>query len=156
LEIWDAQAIANEIASPDLFYLAVDFLHVPSSLAPERHDPADELPAWYVEEREHCRQHAAWSGSMGEAVDLREGMRYATLHLEARADLPDWLAAARALRDAAVDDLTVLNRIEYEIVIATGFGMNTLEPVDGILRGWFARLVTDARRTPRKGGSGCG
>ena len=143
LEIWDAQAIANEIASPDLFYLAVDFLHVPSSLAPERDDESDELPAWYLEERDRWRKQTAWAGSMGETVDLREGLRYASLHPEARADLPDWLASARALRDAAGEDFSVLNRIDYEIVIATGFGMDTLKPVDGLLRDWFARLVTD-------------
>lgn len=143
LEIWDAQAIATEIASADLFYLAVDYLHLPSSLAPERDETQDELPDWYVEERERWRSQSVCSGSMGEVVDLREGLRFSSLNLEARADLPDWLAFARGLRDSAPDDLGVLNRIEYEIVIATGFGLNTLKPVDGILRDYFGRLVSD-------------
>lgn len=44
LDIWDAQAIANELASPDLFHLAVEFLHVPSSLAPAREESDEGLP----------------------------------------------------------------------------------------------------------------
>ncbi|WP_433718216.1 hypothetical protein [Microbacterium laevaniformans] len=59
LQIWDAQAIANEIASPDLFYLAVDHLHVPSSLAPEREDTPGELPDWYVDAEPMVHPHGA-------------------------------------------------------------------------------------------------
>jgi len=143
LDVWDAQAIATEIASPDLFYLAVDYLHLPSSLAPERDETQDDLPDWYVEERERWRTQSGCSGSMGEVVDLREGLRFSSLNIEARADLPDWLACARTLRDAARDNLSVLNRIEYEIVTATGFGLNTLKPVDDILRAYLGRLVSD-------------
>ncbi|QDG63787.1 hypothetical protein [Pseudarthrobacter sp. NIBRBAC000502771] len=36
----------------------------------------------------------------------------------------------------------MLNHIDYEIVLATGFGLNTLKPVDGILRGYFGRLTS--------------
>ncbi|WP_284975251.1 hypothetical protein [Arthrobacter sp. efr-133-TYG-104] len=144
LQIWDAQAIANEIASADLFYLAVDFLHLPSSLAPAREESRDELPDWYIEERNRWRTPSARSGSMGEFVDLREGLRFSSLNPEARADLPDWLASARALRDEAHRRDDVLNRIDYEIVLATGFGLNTLKPVDGILRGYFGRLTSQA------------
>ncbi|MEO9246184.1 hypothetical protein ABDK96_00610 [Citricoccus nitrophenolicus] len=144
LEIWDAQAIAIEIASDDLFYLAVDYLHLPSSLAPERDESQDDLPGWYVEERDRWRRPSIHSGSMGEFVDLREGMRFSSLHPQARADLPDWLVSARALRDTADDNIGLLNRIDYEIVVATGFGLNTLKPVDGILRDYFERLVNSS------------
>jgi hypothetical protein len=147
LEIWDAQAIANELASPDLFHLAVDFLHVPSSLAPERDESEEELPEWYVEERNRWRTASTHSGSMGEAIDLREGLRFSSQNPEARVDLPDWLAAARTLKDAAYNNPRVLNRIDYEIVLATGVGFNTLKAVDGILRGYFGRLASLASDT---------
>ena len=35
LDIWDAQAIAQNLADHDLFYLAVDHLHLATDLAPE-------------------------------------------------------------------------------------------------------------------------
>jgi len=142
LEIWDAQAISNELASPDLFYLAVDFLHVPSALAPEREATDGDLPQWYVEARAEWRTRSEHAGSMGEFVDLREALRFSSLCPEARADLPDWLTSARALRDAARSDASVIDRIDYEIIIATGFGLNTLKPVDGVLRGYLDRLAS--------------
>lgn len=141
LQIWDAQAIANEIASPDLFYLAVDHLHVPSSLAPEREDTPGELPDWYVDARNQWRTRTAHAGSMGEFIDLREALRYSSLHTEARADLPDWLASARALRDAAAPDRHVTQRIDYEIILTAGLALNTLTPVDDTLRGYFDQLA---------------
>ncbi|MFB9832830.1 hypothetical protein [Actinoallomurus acaciae] len=55
LDIWDAQAIADELASHDLFYLAVDYLHLPSSLAPERPQTEATLPDWYLQDRAHWR-----------------------------------------------------------------------------------------------------
>lgn len=142
LEIWDAQAIANELASPDLFYLAVDFLHVPSTLAPERDEADGDLPEWYVETRDEWRTRSEHVGSMGEFLDLREALRFSSFNLEVRADLPDWLGSARALRDAARSDASVINRIDYEIIIATAFGLNTLKPVDGALREYFDRLAS--------------
>lgn len=142
LEIWDVQAIANEIASPDLFYLAVDHLHVPSSLAPEREETTSELPEWYVETRDQWRTRKVHAGSMGEFVDLREALRYSSLNPQARADLPDWLATARAVRAAAQEDQSVADRVDYEIVVATGLGLNTLKPVDAMLRAYFSRLAT--------------
>jgi hypothetical protein len=142
LEIWDAQAIANEIACPDLFYLAVEYLHVPSSLAPEREEADSDLPDWYVDTRDRWRTRSAHAGSMGEFVDLREAIRFSSLNLEARADLPDWLESARVLRNAAQDDSNMVDRIDYEMIIATGLGLNTLRPVDGTLRAYFDRTAS--------------
>ena len=96
LEIWDAQAIATEIASADLLYLAVDYLHLPSSLAPERDETQNELPDWYVEERERWRAQSVCSGSMGEVVDLREGLRFSSLNPKrVRTCLTGWLLRER-------------------------------------------------------------
>jgi hypothetical protein len=99
LDIWDAQAIADELASHDLFYLAVDYLHLPSSLAPERPETEATLPDWYLEDRTHWRGQRNLAGTAGELVNLREGLRFSALNIEARADLPDWLAAAHRLRE---------------------------------------------------------
>ncbi|MFB9832831.1 hypothetical protein [Actinoallomurus acaciae] len=83
------------------------------------------------------------AGTVGELVDLREGLRFSALNIEARADLPDWLVAARRLREAASGDPALLSRIEYELVISTAFGMSTLLPVDPVLRDLFGRQQTE-------------
>lgn len=143
LDIWDAQAIADELASHDLFYLAVDYLHLPSSLAPERPEAEATLPDWYLEDRTHWRGQRNLAGTVGELVDLREVLRFSALNIEARADLPDWLDAAHRLREAASGDPALLSRIEYELVISTAFGMSTLLPVDPVIRDLFGRQQTE-------------
>src|SRR5439155_10801463 len=89
LDIWDAVALATHLADPDLFYLAVQYLHVPAEMAPP---PVEEvrLPAWYQELRDRWRSRTEQAGTFGELMDLRQGLRYATFHAEARADLADW------------------------------------------------------------------
>ena len=143
LDIWDAQAIACELASNDLFFLAVDYLHLPSSLAPERPETEATLPDWYLEDRTHWRGHPHLAGTVGELVDLREGLRFSALNIEARADLPDWLAATHRLREAASGDSALLSRVEYELVVSTASGMSTLLPVDLVLRDLFGRQQTE-------------
>lgn len=138
LDIWDAQAIAEELASPDLFFLAVEHLHLPSALLLDVPFGQPDLPEWYSENRQAWRAERPWSGSMGEVVDLREALRYATLNDSARPDLPDLIAYAQRLREAAYRP-DVLSRIEYEIILATAMGMGTLRPVDSVLRSYFGR-----------------
>lgn len=139
LEILDAQAIAEELASHDLFFLAVEYLHLPSELAPET--PADEpdLPGWYIDDRQKWRGEDPLAGSMGELVDLRDGLRHAMFNDSARADLPDWLAYAQNLRSAAMHD-DVLSRVEYEMILAAGLGIGSLRTADHVLRSYFQRL----------------
>lgn len=101
LEIWDAAALALHLADYDLFYLAVQYLHLPSDLAPPRPDGAGELPDWYVEARRRWQANDEPARTLGDLVDLRGPLRHATFHDEARADLPEWISHARALLAAA-------------------------------------------------------
>jgi hypothetical protein len=149
LDIWDAQAIADELAAHDLFYLAVDYLHLPSSLAPERSQSEATLPDWYLQDRTHWRAQGKLAGTVGELVDLREGLRFSALNIEARADLPDWLAAAYRLRETASGDPALLNRIEYELVISTGF-RDEHAPTGRSGTSRPVRPATDRRTRPRR------
>ena len=90
LDIWDAQAIAQALADHDLYYLAVDNLHLATELAPERPANSPELPEWYNQERADWQGRTFFSGSSGEVVALRESLRYSSMHTEAHADLADW------------------------------------------------------------------
>ncbi|CAL9366249.1 hypothetical protein SUDANB105_00768 [Streptomyces sp. enrichment culture] len=136
LEIWDAAALALHLADYDLFYLAVQYLHLPSDLTPPRPDGAGELPDWYVEARQRWQAIDEPSGTLGELVDLRGPLRHATFHDEARANLPEWIGHARALLDAAVGENTAL-RTRYEIVVATLRGLGDMHPADHLARNFF-------------------
>ncbi|WP_145504066.1 hypothetical protein [Streptomyces sp. CFMR 7] len=142
LDIWDAAALAVHLADHDLFYLAVQYLHLPSDLAPARPEAAGDLPDWYIEARQRWREREEPGRTLGDLIDLKVPLRHATFHAEARADLPDWLGHAHALLDATPGPLTAL-RARYEIVVATLRGLETMLPVDDLARDIFTRLTTD-------------
>ncbi|MET8062552.1 hypothetical protein [Micromonospora sp. NPDC005313] len=140
LDIWDAVGLARHLADPDLFYLAVQYLNVPTEMAPP---PADDtrLPAWYQEHRARWRSRTQHPATLGELMDLRQGLRYATFHSESRADLADWLSYARSLLSAATEADVVLHA-RYEIAVATLRGTNTLRPADGLVRAFYAEVLS--------------
>lgn len=142
LEIWDAAALALHLADYDLFYLAVQYLHLPSDLAPARPDGAGELPAWYVEARRRWQTNDDPACTLGDLVDLRGPLRHATFHDEARADLPEWIGHAHALLAAATGEHTAL-RARYEIVVATLRGLGDMCPTDQLARDFFATVTAD-------------
>ncbi|WP_327742856.1 hypothetical protein OHO28_51230 [Streptomyces europaeiscabiei] len=142
LEIWDAAALATHLADYDLFYLAVQYLHLPSDLAPPRPDGSGELPDWYVEARRRWQANDEPGRTLGDLVDLRAPLRHATFHEEARADLPEWIGHARALLAAVAGEHTAL-RARYEIVVATLRGLGDMHPTDQLARDFFDTVTTD-------------
>ncbi|GAA2247202.1 hypothetical protein GCM10010232_38030 [Streptomyces amakusaensis] len=142
LEIWDAAALALHLADYDLFYLAVQYLHLPSDLAPPRPESAGELPDWYAEARWRWQASDEPGRTLGDLVDLRGALRHATFHDEARADLPEWIDYARALLDAAVGEDIAL-RARYEIVVATLRGLGEMRPTDQLARDFFSTVTAD-------------
>ncbi|MEU6348353.1 hypothetical protein ABZ896_03400 [Streptomyces sp. NPDC047072] len=146
LDIWDGASLSHHLADHDLFYLAVQYLHLPSELAPPRPDNAAVLPDWYAEAQQRWRARAEPGRTLGDLVDLREPLRYATFHVEARSDLPEWIGYARALLDATLGDHTAL-RARYEIVVATLRGQETMRPADQLARDFFAAVTADTALT---------
>ncbi|MEU4154256.1 hypothetical protein, partial [Streptomyces sp. NPDC026659] len=142
LEIWDAAALALHLADYDLFYLAAQYLHLPSDLAPPRPDGAGELPDWYVDARRRWQANNDPDGTLGDLVDLRAPLRQATFHEEARADLPEWIGHARILLAAAAGEHTNL-RARYEIVVATLRGLGDMRPTDQLARDFFGTVTSD-------------
>ncbi|MEU6320678.1 hypothetical protein [Streptomyces sp. NPDC047009] len=142
LEIWDAAALALHLGDYDLFHLAVQYLHLPSDLAPPRPDGAGELPDWYAEARRRWQANDESARTLGDLVDLRGPLRHATFHDEARADLPEWIGHARALLAAAAGEHTAL-RARYEIVVATLRGLGDMHPTDQLARDFFDTVTAD-------------
>ncbi|WP_329333946.1 hypothetical protein OG866_11470 [Streptomyces sp. NBC_00663] len=142
LEIWDAAALALHLADYDLFYLAVQYLHLPSDLTPPRPDGAGELPDWYVEARRRWQANDEPARTLGDLVDLRGPLRHATFHEEARADLPEWIGHTRALLTAAAGEHTAL-RARYEIVVATLRGLGDMRPTDQLARDFFDTVTVN-------------
>lgn len=146
LDIWDAAAISEHLADEDLFYLAVSHLKVPASLAPAPSEPAAALPAWYVESRDRWRFERPDHASLGELMDLRALLRYATFNSEARSDLPELIAQARYLM-ARSEDSDIALRCRYEAVVATYRGLGDMSSAADLAR-QFLDPVTESATDP--------
>lgn len=141
LDVWDANAISAELKEHDLFHLAVTHLHLSANLSPEPPLSQESLPDWYVEDRRRWRDRDDPAGTIGDLVDLERPLRYATYHPAARADLPDWIAAIRAvLADARAP--FVVARARYELVAATMGGFGSLYSEDELFRAYFRDLTS--------------
>lgn len=89
-----------------------------------------------------ARSHHAGRQVAGDFVDLREPLRHASYHAEARADLPEWLGHANTLL-AAATSTDVAVRAQYAIVTATAYGLDTLRRADGLLRDFFTTVISE-------------
>lgn len=146
LDIWDVLAISKELAEHDLYYLAIDYLHLPADLAPERPVSAASLPEWYEKDLARWRAKPLPASTIGELIDLRDGLRRASTDAELASDLPEWLSFAETLcKDA--DSAEVALRARFEIGWATMRGTGSLRPADRHMREFFS-LVPESIDDP--------
>lgn len=140
LEIFDGLALAEHLADPDLFWIAAEYLKLPASLAPERADEDDPLPDWYVRDRDYWRARTEPGRTMGDLVSLRDVLRHATYHDQARGDLGDWIAK---MREFLTGDgpAEVKMRARYEIAVATLRGTGELHGADPLVREFFQSIT---------------
>jgi hypothetical protein len=138
VEILDRKWLSEELSDAELFWIAEEYLSLAATLAPARADaPGSKtgLPAWYLADRDRWRARAAARPTLGELLDLRDGLRHATFHLKARADLPFWLSLMEPLCGDSGRD--VRQRARYETAVAQMRGLKDLRPVDGHVADFF-------------------
>ena len=88
----------------------------------------------YAERRHTWRDKDAPNPTLGDFIDLKAGLRYATFHLIAREDLPFWLGLVRALLAHPECPTNVRQRARYELVVASFRSMRDLRQVDEVAR----------------------
>ena len=139
LEIFDGPALADHLSDPDLYWIAADFLRLPLSLAPERPSGEGQLPAWYVRDRDMWRKRKEAGRTLGDFVSLKDILRHATYHDDARMDVGDWIARMREFLFEE-NTLEIRMRAAYEVSVATLRGTGSLEPADHLFREVFRHI----------------
>ena len=144
VEIFDIRWLTEQLTDPDLFWIAEEYLSLLATLAPVRptsSDSEDGLPTWYVADRDRWRGRRAARPALGQLLDLRDGLRHATFHREARTDLPFWLSLMEPL--GAAPDRTVRQRARYETAVAQLRGLKDLRPADGHVADFFSEVADE-------------
>jgi hypothetical protein len=91
LEVLNGLALAEALADREIFWIAEQFLSIPAAIRPTSRGTGPDLPDRYVADRDRWRGRGHVNPRMGELLDVVDGLRHATFHPEARADLPFWL-----------------------------------------------------------------
>jgi hypothetical protein len=150
LEVLDRLLIAEMLSEPDLYWLAHEYLHLPSELAPDMPQPEPDIPAWYAELRDFWQMSRREPANLGDMLELRRGLRHATPAGPARADLDGWLGLMIRLI-GNTPNVDVRLAAQYELAYAYVCGKADLCPAEAHVRQFMAEvhLTDDPTGGPR-------
>lgn len=134
LEILDAQAMAEQFTDPTLFWIAEEYLHIPSDLLPE---PQVPLKSAYAGTRRRWLEDAQIPYTFADFVSVKYGLRAATFEPEYKADLTRWLAVMEELISPEQLE-SLVRRAKYELCVATLRGMHDLRPREPMVHEYLA------------------
>jgi len=140
LVVHDALYLAEQLAEPDLYWVAERYLDAPVEMAPEDQPTiAQSVPDWYLQERTRWRADEEPPAGMGALLELRGGLRLASETEAVRADLPFWLNLIRPLAGEE-EPRVVRQRARYEIAMALFHSQGSIREADGLIRSYFAEF----------------
>jgi hypothetical protein len=135
LSIHDGQALAENLAAPETFWIAVEYLHVPSDILPRN----EQLDDGYEEVLTKWKSQEAELHSYADFEELRQLIRYATTDTQARQDLPFWIdKVTEFLAPSAPRDLR--RRAQYEVAVARLRGQNSLHGHEAAIGRYFDEI----------------
>lgn len=137
LEIHDGQAISEHLACRDLFWIAEQYLHIPSDHYPPA--PSDSEDEWYQNLLSTWKDSAQPPDNYADFIQIKSATRHATNSDTAKQDLPFWIECLDSLIQST--PLTVLQRkAMYEIAVAALIGLGTLYGYEERLRLYLADI----------------
>jgi len=134
LEVLDVQAIAEQFTDPAVFWIAEEYLHVPSDLFPE---PKVAPLSAYTEARERWLDEARTPYSFADFVSVKYGLRAATFETEFKRDLRRWISVMEKLLATGQSE-ALARRAKYEICVATLRGLHDLRPREAMVHEYLA------------------
>ncbi|MGY0236702.1 hypothetical protein [Longispora urticae] len=142
VEILDRAAIAELLADSDLYWIAEEYLSLPSELAPPPPSPDPETPGWYAELRAFWHEPHRQPSNLGDFVELRRGLRHAKRPGPAREDLDSWLSLTRVFIDGVHPGSDFWLMSVYESATAHAHAKADLRPIDDLVRRFAATVST--------------
>jgi hypothetical protein len=140
LEILDGQAISELLSDRDSFWIAVEYLDIPSQFAPA--EAADD-PEWYAQARTRWTARTTPATTVGDLVDLTSCIRHATETASRRGDIEMWLERLRPFF-ADEEDHRLRQRARYETAVARLRGQQDMRPADDLVRAFFTETADGA------------
>lgn len=134
LEILDAQAIAEQFTAPAHFWIAEEYLHVPSDLLP---DPTVAPSSAYAEARQRWFDEGRTPYNFADFVSVKFGLRAATFNPDYKGDLKRWIAVMEQFNVREQGE-ALLRRVKYELCVASLRGLHNLRSRETMVHDYLA------------------
>jgi hypothetical protein len=134
LDIFDGQAIADQLSDPDTFWIAEQYLAVPAEFYPKT-----EIDQAYENRRDRWIGRNTPAINHGDFIDIKIGLRTASREEEAKPDLVAWIARMRSFADEGGISRQ-RQKARYEIAVAELRGRGNLDPALPYVESFFKEL----------------
>jgi hypothetical protein len=134
LEIIDGQALSEMLSDRDVFWIAVQYLQIPSDIYPR----AEEEENWYTQVMN------SWSNdkrpqNYADFVEIKSAARHAKSNEKVKQDLPRWINLLKHFVSATFPSVIKQSAI-YEIAVMSFRGFGTLIGQEVNMREYFAAI----------------
>lgn len=131
LEIIDANALAQHLSEPDLFWVATQFLKIPADYFPERKEED-----WYTKLMKEYRTREKPITSYEEFEDVKSAIRNIYKDKALKSDLTFWFPKFdQLIADGAIEGL--VRKAIYERFVTAFVGLDYVEGQEGNIERYF-------------------
>lgn len=132
LEIFDALAISDQLTRFELFWVAQNYLNIPSEMYPRTQNDENEkynelYNKWIMEKRIPC--------TFSDFFEIKSGVRKATFEDKNKIDLVEWINVLNSFH--ASSSSIILRRCKYEICVAALRGLGNLDRQTALVESYF-------------------
>jgi hypothetical protein len=136
LEILDAHAISDQLTRFETFWIAQNYLNIPSEMYPRTQNGGDEKYAelyrkWIQERRIPC--------TFSDFSEVQNGVRKATFSDEKKIDIVEWINVLNSFPPESPS--IILRRCKYEICVAALRGLGNLDQYTELVENYFVDIA---------------
>ncbi|MHB9129871.1 MAG: hypothetical protein ACYDBB_02120 [Armatimonadota bacterium] len=136
VEIIDRQAIAEWLSDRDLFWIAEEYLNIPSDLYPIL--PPDEEDKWYLEIKEKWLINSDQIMNFQTFFEIKRVLRHSYFNEKFINDVKFWQNIIKKYIDQS--DPKLRRFTMYELIVSSLRGLNNLEEYEDLIRNYIGLL----------------
>ncbi len=135
LEIIDAQALSLHLTDGDLFWIAIQYLKIPSEYYPARDEKG-----WYTKLLDEYKKRDQVPETFEEFTEIKSAVRHIYKSKELKSDLSFWLPKLDLLINSKRVSESLQRKSIYEKYVASLVGLNNIEGQEENIKIYFSNV----------------